>query len=131
MNILPIEIEASSKHDLVVTMLQLLAVRDNKSKTTKTLRPKVIRLLAFYIMYGVDTSTKTLASDTFKCSIDSIYNMNSEAVRYGYLIKTKGTHTIKLSKDLKAIEAYVKQQNEFNRKNDQRAFVTMVVVNYG
>lgn len=57
--------------------------------TTRTLRPKVTYLLAIYIKFGYNSSSKVMAQEIIGLSKNAITSLNSELTKRGFLLEDK------------------------------------------
>lgn len=82
--------------------------RKVSGQSSKTLRPRLIILLALYLKYGVTPETKKKASEILGVDKSGINCMNLELRGEDYLLKDKYTTRINhLHDDLKVLQEYV------------------------
>lgn len=82
--------------------------RKASGQSSKTLRPRLVILLALYLKYGVETETKTMAAEILSVDRSGINSMNLELRNDNYLIKdTYNTRINHLHDDLQVLKEYV------------------------
>lgn len=82
--------------------------RKASGQSSKTLRPRLVVLLALYLKYGVSNKTKDKAAEIFEKGRSDINSMNLELRNDNYLIKDKyNTRINHLHKDLEVLQKYV------------------------
>lgn len=93
--------------DLLRKVLILNATSTNINKGKNYLRPKLVDVLSFYILYDYSKDTKDLIMDSIGITSKNLNQINSELTRKQYLIRDKYNSRIKyLSEELKSLKKY-------------------------
>lgn len=86
--------------------------RKVKGHVSKTLRDKLLLLLALYVKYGVNSDTKSKAIAILGIGKAALNSMNLELRRENYLIKDKiNDRTNHLHKDLEVLKKYIEESS--------------------
>lgn len=98
--------------DLLRKVLILNATSTNINKGKNYLRPKLVDVLSFYILYDYSKETKDLIIESLKIKGTNLNQINSELTRKGYLIKDYFNYRRKtLSEELIALKKYFLEED--------------------
>lgn len=105
----------SDKLDLIKKVLQIYAIITDINVKNKFLRPKLIDVLSFYILWGYNIETKDLVLKSLKISEENLNQINYELTKKGFLVRDIYNLRVKnLSEETKKLSNYF-LSNELNK----------------
>lgn len=106
-NVYGIPITYKDKLDLLKKVLRIYASVININTNKNYLRPRLVDVLAFYILFGYTKDTKKLILESLKMDIKNLNQINSELTKKKFLIRDANNFTKKhISKELEGLNDY-------------------------
>lgn len=106
-NVYGIPIKYKDKLDLLKKVLRIYASVININAKKNYLRPRLVDVLAFYILFGYNKKTKELILQSLKMDIKNLNQINSELTKKKFLIRDSNNYTKKhISKELEELNNY-------------------------
>lgn len=100
--------------DKLTKVLQLYALMVNLKVGKIYLRPKLVEVLAFYILKGYNEKTKELILNSLNITKPNLNQINSELTKKGYLRIDQRSYRKKyLSPAMEQIKKYFLENNDF------------------
>ena len=107
LNIYGIPLVYRDKLDLLKKVLKVYATLINVNKKGNYLRPRLVDVLAFYILFGYNKETKILIMESLKMDVKNLNQINSELSKKKFLIRDSNNFTKKhISKELDELKNY-------------------------
>lgn len=113
MNVYSLNITSKNSYDTVKAFLAVYSALEGEANKSLKLRPKLLEILTYYILYGYNDDTKGIILSSIQNM--NMYNLNqnnSELQRKGFLIKDKMLSKVKhLNPTLEKIRSYLKSED--------------------
>lgn len=106
-NVYGYPVDYSDELDLLRKVLKVHAVVTNIDKDENFLRPMLVKVLSFYILWGYSKETKEIIMDSLEITQKNLNQINSELTKKKYLVRD--THNFRkkyLSKELTMLKNY-------------------------
>lgn len=111
-NVYGIPIKYKDKLDLLKKVLKIYASVININTKKNYLRPRLVDVLAFYILFGYNKKTKELILQSLKMDIKNLNQINSELTKKKFLIRDNNNFTKKhISQELEELNKYFILEN--------------------
>lgn len=105
------------KLDMTSKVLNVYACVVNINKGENHLRPRLVQVLAFYLLMSYCNETKQLIQESLGITLKNLNQINSELTKKGYLLRDSRNHRRRhLSKELEIIKNYFVDSNEKTKK---------------
>lgn len=113
MKLYSIDIKFKDSIDLLQKVLTLYSAGVHLNRNNENLRPRLIQILAFYVLKGYSSETKDLILDSIPGLKKSNLNqINSDLLKLGYLEKGKYKNDERtLSKPLMELKQYIETES--------------------
>jgi hypothetical protein len=117
MQIYNIDIPYNNNYELVKSFLNMYTEAMSDIDDNLRLRPKLIEVLSYYMMYGYSDETKELIVSTMdSMNMLNLNQINSELQRKKYLYKDKYKDSLRhLSEPLEGLRQYLNNKDIVNK----------------
>lgn len=101
------KVEFQDELDLLEKIISLYSTTKNMIDKENYLRPKLVKVLSFYVLRGYSKETKELILSSLNINTQNLNTINSELTKKGYLVIDPYTQRKKhLSKELQELKDY-------------------------
>jgi hypothetical protein len=127
MKIYNIDIPYKNTYELVKSFLNIYTTSMSDIDENLKLRPKLIEVLSYYILYGYSDETKEMIIDSVdNMNILNLNQINSELQRKKYLVKDRYKNSLRhLSDSLNSLRLYLNDKSDkkvllisYSKKNE-------------
>jgi len=107
MNVYGYNLKFKDDLDLLNKILSIYAAIVNLNEGNNHLRPKLVQVISFYILFGYSVDTKNTIMESLNITKKNLNQINSELTRKNYLLRDAFNFRTKhLSKELKEVKSY-------------------------